>query len=68
MKSLFMAELMNYLKFINLSKKWIAKSGIGFAGVLKSEWLEWELSNRVKVIICGSSKKILSTEISKKFN
>lgn len=37
--------------------QWMAKAGSGFIGSLKTAWVDWQKSNLIKVIICGSSNK-----------
>lgn len=37
--------------------QWIAKEGSGFIGKLKEAWVDWEQSQKINVIICGSSNK-----------
>lgn len=37
--------------------QWIAKTGSGFVGSLKSAWLDWEGSGKINVLVCGSSNK-----------
>lgn len=37
--------------------QWIAKGRSGFIGTLKEKWLEWEQTNKIKVVLCGSSNK-----------
>ncbi|MDR2395513.1 MAG: AAA family ATPase [Endomicrobium sp.] len=40
--------------------QWIAKKGAGFIGSIKEAWIDWEMSGKIKVIICGSSNKFFS--------
>lgn len=40
--------------------QWIAKEGSGFIGRLKEAWLDWEGTEKIKVVICGSSNKFFS--------
>lgn len=37
--------------------QWIAKRRSGVVGTLKDHWIDWERTNNLKVIICGSSNK-----------
>lgn len=37
--------------------QWIAKGLSGFVGCLKEKWLNWEKTQKIKLIICGSSNK-----------
>lgn len=43
--------------------QWIARTGSGFIGRLKEAWLEWEQTQRIKVVICGSSSKFFETHV-----
>jgi AAA+ ATPase superfamily predicted ATPase len=43
--------------------QWMAKEGSGFVGNLKEAWIDWEQSNNVKVIICGSSNKFFIDKV-----
>lgn len=40
--------------------QWIAKKGLGFVGLIKEFWLEWEQAKNIKIIICGSSNRFFS--------
>lgn len=42
--------------------QWIAKSGSGFCGLIKEYWLQWEKTNRIKILICGSSNRFFHDE------
>lgn len=60
-------EITDYLKkheiILALDEiQWIAKTGSGFCGLLKQYWLQWEKTNRMTVIICGSSNKFFHDE------
>lgn len=37
--------------------QWIAKTGSGFVGRLKEAWVDWEQTQNIKIILCGSSNK-----------
>jgi len=37
--------------------QWIAKSRSGFVGTVKDKWIDWEKTNNIKLIICGSSNR-----------
>lgn len=37
--------------------QWLVKKGSGFIGKLKEAWLDWEQTDRVKILVCGSSNR-----------
>lgn len=43
--------------------QWIAKTGSGFIGKIKETWLEWEQTQSVKVVLCGSSSKFFDAHV-----
>lgn len=40
--------------------QWIAKQGSGFVGILKSSWLKLKKSDKIKLILCGSSNRFFA--------
>ena len=43
--------------------QWLAKQGNGFISALKTAWLDWELSKKVCVVVCGSSNKFFADHV-----
>ena len=43
--------------------QWLAKQGNGFIGSLKNAWVIWERTNKVNIIVCGSSNKFFADHI-----
>ncbi len=43
--------------------QWLAKQGNGFISALKTAWLDWEISAKVNVIVCGSSNKFFADHV-----
>lgn len=37
--------------------QWLAREGSGFLSQLKQVWLDWEMTAKIKVILCGSSNR-----------
>jgi AAA+ ATPase superfamily predicted ATPase len=43
--------------------QWLAKTGSGFLGLLKSAWLHFEANQKTRIVICGSSNKFFSQHV-----
>jgi predicted AAA+ superfamily ATPase len=52
-----LAKPENIITIIFDEIQWIAKVRSGVIGTLKDKWIDWEKTNNIKVIICGSSNK-----------
>lgn len=44
--------------------QWIAKSGTGVGGALKEAWLTWQKGGLIKVIVCGSSSRFFTKQVT----
>ena len=66
-----LSEITNYAKnksstvtIILDEIQWIASKGSGVLGKIKEAWITWEQLGNIKVIICGSSNKFFTNNVT----